>query len=76
MQTGTGGPFLAGQVVGTKDFIYEWKNGSKVFTVIPWVFAMVPVVVLRCGNNVFQEAEINPGVGMNKTRHRMAVKRI
>lgn len=69
MQTGAGRPFIARQVICTKDSVYKGKYGSKVFTVIFWILAMVPVVVLRRCNNIFQEAKINTGIGMNK--HRM-----
>ena len=68
-QPGAFGPGIAWQIVSAENFIDKQEYGCKVFAIVPRVFAMVPVMVLGRGKNIFQEAKVDAGVCMNE--HRM-----
>jgi hypothetical protein len=65
-QPGAFGPGIAWQVVSAEDLINKREYGGKVLSIVLGVFAMVPMMVLGGSNNVFQEAKIDAGVGMNE----------
>lgn len=65
-QPGTFGPGIAWQVISAEYLIDEREDGGKILSVIPGILAVVPVVVLRRGKNIFQETEVDTCVGMNK----------
>lgn len=62
MHAGSLRPNFAGQIISAKYHINKRENGSEIMPVVFWVFAMVPVVVLWRGKNVFDEPEIDAGV--------------
>jgi len=68
-QPGAFGPGIAWQIVSAEYHINKRKYGCKVFAIVFGVFAMVPVMVLGRSKNIFQEAKVDAGVGMNE--HRM-----
>ena len=68
MQAGTFRPCFTRQMIGAKYLVNERKYGGEVLAVIFWILTMVPMMILWCGNDVFQKPKIDAGVGMDQYR--------
>ncbi len=52
MYTSTGRPFFARQIIGAENAVDKREDRGEVLTVIFWVLAMVPMMVLGRGNDI------------------------
>ena len=77
VKPGTTWPGIARQVISAENFIYKREDGCKVFTIVFRFKAMVPMMILRGSNYVFQKTEVDTGICMNQNcmhRHKDDVR--
>ena len=66
IEAGSTWPTVPRQVISAEDHIDKWEEDGVILTVIFFLYAVVPMMVLGRGDQIFQRAQVQARVRMDE----------